>query len=112
MMQEGGLDKNTRDFLTAQLQTLATEEEEALKELASEGAFQEKLNKLQNRIAEFHRRCTQWREKLADPGFTPDYDFRRDAVEFLGITAIVFRDGHNPRYEIKPYPPSIVSLLS
>ena len=112
MMQEGGLDKNTRDYLAGQLQTLATEEEEALKELASEGAFQEKLNKLQHRIAEFRRKCTQWREKLADPQFTPDYDFQRDAVEFLGITAIVYRDGHNPRYEIKPYPPSIVSLLS
>lgn len=74
--------------------------------------MQEKYNELQEKIAEFHRQCTQWRENIDDPEFTPSYEFKRDACEFLGITAIVWRRGHEPRYKIKSDPPSIVSFLS
>jgi hypothetical protein len=106
------LDKGTREYLSGQLNILAQQEEEAKKELEDEQAFQQKYNQLQVRIAEFHQRCIEWREKLDDPEFTPTYQFMRDACEFFGITAIVYRFGHDPRFEIEVRMPSIVSLIS
>jgi hypothetical protein len=112
LMQEGKLDTGTKDFLTGQLQLLGKQEEDCLKELADEQALQEKYKKLQKRIAEFHRRCTEWRENLNNPQFKPSYKFKRDAVEFFGISAIVWKNGTQPRYKLESRPPSIVSLFS
>lgn len=112
LAQEGRLDRGTREFLTGQLALLANQEEEAKKQLEDERAFQQKYNQLQERIAEFHQRCREWREKLGDPEFTPTYQFMRDACEFFGITAIVYKFGHDPRFEIQVRPPSIMSLIS
>jgi DNA invertase Pin-like site-specific DNA recombinase len=112
LMQEGKLDKGTREYLNGQLQVLTQQEEDARKELADEEAVQKRYQKLQQKIVEFHKRCEEWREILDDPQFTPPYQFKRDACEYFGITAIVYRNGHKPRFEIYPNPPSIVSLLS
>ena len=110
LAEEGTLDTGTREFLTGQLTLLAKQEEEARKQLDDERVFQQKYNQLQERIAQFHQRCSEWREKLDDPEFTPDYDFMRDACEFFGITAIVYKFGHNPRFEIQARTPSLMSL--
>ncbi len=111
LIQEGVLDKGTREYLNGQLQMLVKQEEDAKKELADEEAIQKRYNKLEQKLLEFHQRCAEWREKLDDPQFIPPYDFKRDACEFFGITVIAYRKGHEPRFEIYPDPPSIVSLL-
>jgi hypothetical protein len=98
--------------LTGQLTLLAKQEEEARKQHDDERVFQQKYNQLQERIAQFHQRCSEWREKLDDPEFTPTYDFMRDACEFFGITAIVYKFGRNPRFEIQARTPSLMSLIS
>jgi len=112
LMQEGKLDKGTREFLSGELQLLAKQEETCLAELASEQALQDKYNLLQERIAEFHQLCIEWRENIDDPESTPSYQFMQDACEFFGITAIVYKFGHDPRFEIQGRPPSIISLIS
>jgi Recombinase/Resolvase, N terminal domain/Recombinase zinc beta ribbon domain len=112
LAQEGGLDKGTREFFTGQLAILAKQEEEAKKQHEDERAFQQKYNLLQKRIEQFHKRCADWREKLDDPEFNPSYDFKRDACEFFGITAIVYKFGRNPRFEIQARTPSLMSLIS
>ncbi len=112
LIQEGTLDKGTREYLHGQLQVLVKQEEDTRKELADEEAIQKRYNKLQQKLSEFHLRCAEWREELSDPQFTPPHKFKRDACEYFGITAIVYRNGHEPRFEIYPDPPSIVSLLS
>ncbi len=112
MSQAGKLDKGTREYLTGELNILAKREEDAKKQLADEQAFQVKYNLLQKRIATFHERCQEWREKLDDPEFIPPYEFKREACEFFGITAIVYRDGLPDRCAIETRPPSIMSLLS
>ena len=112
MSQKGKLDKGTREYLSSQLTILAKQEADTKQQLEDEQAVKEQYNKLQQRIVEFHKRCTQWREKLDDPQFTPSYKFMRDACEFFGITAIVYKAGHEQRYEIQKDPPSIVLLIS
>lgn len=74
--------------------------------------MQEKEEKLQARIAEFHQQCQLWREKLDDPQFTPSFKFLQDAVLFFGLSVTVWRKGTKPRYEIHTDPPEIVELLS
>lgn len=112
LMQGGKLDKGTSEFLSGELQLLAKQEETCLAELAKEQLLQDKYNQLQARIAEFHQRCLAWRENIDDAEFTPSYQFKRDACEFFGITAIVYRHGHDPRFEIQATVPSLVSLIS
>ncbi|MGZ3629104.1 MAG: recombinase family protein [Ktedonobacteraceae bacterium] len=112
LAQEGRLDKGTREFFTGQLAFLAKQEEDAKRQHEDEREFQQKYNQLQERIAQFHERCSEWREKVDDPEFTPTYEFMRDACEFFGITAIVYKFGRDPRFEIQARTPSIMSLIS
>jgi hypothetical protein len=67
---------------------------------------------LQQRIAEFHRQCQEWRENIDDPQFTPSFQFNLDAVLFFGLSVKVWRTGTKPRYEIYTDPPEIMELLS
>jgi site-specific DNA recombinase len=112
VMRKEKLDEKTVAFLNGQLGILAQQERDALKQLADEQAVQEKYNKLQERIAEFHQTCQEWREKLNDSSFTPSFQFWHDAIEFFGISVTVWRTGTKPRYEIYTDPPEIVELLS
>jgi len=100
LSQEGRLDKGTREYLSGQLNILAQQEEDALKQLADEQAFQDKYTKLQERIAQFHQQCRAWREKLDDPQFTPSFDFKREALLFFGISITVRKQGTEPRYMV------------
>ena len=112
LSQEGRLDKGTREYLLGELQLLSVQEEQAQRELDDAQVLQEKQGQLAERIVEFHQRCREWREKADDPEFTPSYDFKRDACEFFGITAIVRKSDQNPRYEITDGPPHIMFLIS
>ncbi len=110
-MRKKIFDEKTVEFLSGQLRLLEQQEQDVQTELADEEALQEKYNTLQQRIVEFHERCTEWREILGDPQFTPSYDFKRDACEFFGITVIVYPTDHEGRFETELRPPSIVSLI-
>ncbi len=91
---------------------LGQQEQEALSQIADEQALQEKYSKLQQRIAEFHQQCQEWREKLDDPQFTPSFQFKRDALQFFGMSVTVWKQGTEPRYGINIDLPQIVELLS
>ena len=104
--------ERTAAFLNTQLAALELQEQEARRELADQQRVQQQQENLERRIAEFHQQCQEWREKLDDPQFTPDFKFNREAVIFFGITVIVWRVGTKPRYEIYTDPPEIVQLLS
>ncbi len=111
-MRKKAFSERTVAFLNTQLTLLEQQEEEARRDLADEQKMQEQREDLDRRIAEFHRQCTEWREKLDDPQFTPDFQFYQDAVIFLGIQVKVWRAGIEPRYEIYTAPPDIVTSLS
>jgi len=111
LMQEGNVDKGTRDYFTVQLQFLAKEEQDAQRELNDENAFQKKYYKLQERIAAFHLQCETWRKQLDDPEFTPAFAFKREALLFFGISVTVRRIGEKPRHDFHTDPCQIVELL-
>ena len=112
LIQEGKLDKGTREYLSGQLQFLSGQEEQAKSTLADEQAFEEKYNNLHKRIAEFHRQCREWKENLDNPRFIPSFQFWCDACQFLGISVTVWKSGTEPPYTIDTDPPDIVELLS
>lgn len=112
VMRKKVLDERTVAFLSGQLQLLGQQEEEALNQLADEQALQDKYTKLHQRIAEFHQQCQEWREKLNDSQFIPSFQFKRDALQFFGMSVIVWKQGTEPRYVINIDPPNIVELLS
>ncbi len=111
-MRKKRLSEETVAFLNTQLAMLEEQEQEARIDLADQQRMQEKEEKLQQRIAEFHRQCQLWREKVDDPEFTPTFKFLQDAVLFFGISVTVWKAGTLPRYEIYTDPPEIVELLS
>lgn len=106
------LDKGTEEFINQRLNELAKEEQGYLDELNNTQNTYEQWNKLQERLKEFHQRCAKMRDQLDDPDFESSYEFKRDACEFFGIQAVVWRQGHKPRFKIESNPPSIVTLLS
>ena len=84
-MRKKTMSEKTIAFLTAQLEMLEQQEEEARRDMADQQRMQEKEAKLRVRIAEFHKQCQEWREKLDDPEFTPSFKFLQDAVLFLEL---------------------------
>ncbi len=111
-LKELELDKDTEQWLSKELRDLAAEKKRYEDELKTSEDVHEKWKQLQTRLAEFHQRCQKWRENVDDPEFTPSYAFKRDAIDFFGITAIIWKQDHKPHYKIRSDPPSIVSLLS
>ncbi|TMD67238.1 MAG: hypothetical protein E6I91_07515, partial [Chloroflexi bacterium] len=111
-MRRKTLSEKTVAFLNTQLAMLEQQEQEARKDLADQQKMQLQQEQLQQRIAEFHRQCQEWREKVDDPQFTPSFQFNLDAVLFFGLSVTVWRKGTLPRYEIHTDPREIMELLS
>ncbi len=111
-MRKKTLSERTVAFLNTQLAMLEQQEQDARKDLADQQRVQQQQEKLQVRIAEFHRQCQEWREKVDDPQFSPSFQFNLDAVLFFGLSVTVWKKGTKPRYDIHTDPPEIMELLS
>lgn len=70
-------------------------------ELTMEGNIHGEWKKEQDQLKNFHRKCEEYREKINDPDYEPDYAFKRQAIEFFGIIIRVWRkrDGHRMEAE-------------
>ncbi len=106
------LDRKTEEHLTSQLHQLADQEKKWMGELDKDKDMHLRWKKIQEKVEKLHQRCADMREKLRDPDYNPPYQERRELLAFFGITAIVWKKGRKPPYEIVSNPPSIVSLLS
>jgi len=111
-MKKKKLSEQTIAFLGADLANLERQEQEARRDLANQQKVQEQQQDLERRIAEFHQQCQEWREKLDDPEFTPDFHFYREALLFFGIHVTIWKAGTKPRWDIFSRPPEIVELIS
>ena len=69
-----------------------------------------KWNELQDRLIDFHNTCTQMRVNIDDPEYTPSYQDKRKAIEFLGIHASITGTTNEPIIKMTVDPPSIMSL--
>lgn len=59
-------------------------------------------------ILTFEQKCAMWREKLDGTDEEPDYDFKREVIEFFGIKALVWRRATTHNYDITCGPPSVL----
>ncbi|QBD80467.1 recombinase family protein [Ktedonosporobacter rubrisoli] len=108
-LEDEDLDDDTYTDIKARLKELADRKRGYEDELNAETNIHEEWKREQEKLRNFHRRCREMREQLNDPEYETDYAFKREAIEFFGITAIVWKTDHNPRIEIMCNPPSIVS---
>jgi len=111
-MKKKNLSEQTVAILGRDLADLERQEKEAREDLANQQQVQQQYEDLGQRIAQFHQQCTEWREKLDDPQFKPDFHFYQEAVIFFGISVKMWKKGAEPPYEIRTRPPAIVELLS
>ena len=78
-------------------------------ELTLENNIHEEWKKIQEQLKNFHRKCGEYRDKIDDHNYEPDYEFKREAIEFFGIVVRVRKGRNEDRMEAESNPPSIVS---
>jgi site-specific DNA recombinase len=111
-MKKKVLSEQTVAILGAELASLEKQEQDARADLANQQKVQEQQQELELRIAQFHQQCQEWREKLDDPQFSPDFHFYQEALLFFGIHVTLWKAGTKPRWDIYTRPPEIVELIS
>lgn len=112
LMMEGKLDPDTKEFLISQLHHLNEQEQRWTTQLAKVGEAHDRWKKGHNKLEELREECAIMREHIHDPNYTLSYKTKRDFVEYLGITAIVWRPEHKPRFKIECNPPDIATLIA
>lgn len=108
-LEDEDLDDDTYGEIKARLKELADLKKGYESELAIEINVHEEWKKTQDQLRHFHKRCQEMRDKLDDPGYEPDNKFKREALEFFGITVWAWKANHNPRIEIHLNSPYIAS---
>ena len=109
MIREHALDKNTEGVLTSRLKELEKLEHEYNSELLDDEKIHQQWEKVRKSLEKMHKRCADMCKKLENPSYEPSYAEKRELVEFLGITAIIWETGHSPRFKLEVNPPEIVS---
>jgi DNA invertase Pin-like site-specific DNA recombinase len=108
-LEDEDLDDDTYSEIKLRLKELADLKRGYENELAREINIHEEWRKAQDQLKYFHKRCQEMREKIDDPEYIPEGKFKREAIEFFGITAWIRKAGSDQRVEIQLNPPSIVS---
>lgn len=119
LIKERKLDQSTEDVLTNRLRELERLEHQYNSELADDDIMHREWEAAQRELEKLHRKCAVMREKLKNPDYEPDFKDKRDMIEFFGITAVIWEEGHiNPqngkpeRFKIQARFGDIVLLLS
>ncbi len=108
-LEDEDMDDDTYADVKLRLQKLAELKRGYEHELAIESNIHEEWEKEQDQLNNFHRKCEEYREKIDDPDYEPDYDFKREAVEFFGIIVRVRKGRDGGRMEAESNPPTLVS---
>lgn len=91
---------------------LERERQGLLQEHAKLTHIDKEFKKEQDALLVFEKRCETMRSQLENPDFEPTYEFKREALEYFGIKARVWRVDHKPHFIITYGPPSVVSVSS
>lgn len=78
-------------------------------ELTVESNIHEEWRKEQEQLKNFHLKCDEYRSKIDDYNYEPDYEFKREAIEFFGIVVRVIKGKDEKRLSAEATPPSFVS---
>jgi hypothetical protein len=109
LMMEGKLDSDTKEFLTTQLRQLNGEERGWTTQLAKVGEVHSNWKKVYEKLEELRNECDRMRENIHNPNYNLSYKTKRDFIEYLGITAIVWRPGYRPHLKIEINPLDIAT---
>ena len=55
----------------------------------------------QRELERLHKKCAVMREKLKNPNYVSTDKDKRDMIEFFEITALLWEEGHKPRFKIQ-----------
>ena len=111
-MEKDDLDNDTVISLKRRLQELKNEIKIYEEELKDEARIHEKWKAQQEKLERFHKFCKEMLEKIDDPSYTPTYQEKRDALEFLGLKLKVSNFKGDPKIEFILDPPSLASKSS
>jgi site-specific DNA recombinase len=101
MIRERKLDRNTENVLTSRLKQLEKLEYEYNSELLDDDKIHRQWEATQRKLDKLHQKCAVMREKLNDPTYEPNYETKRELIEFFGIVAIVWDNEHHPKFKIQ-----------
>jgi DNA invertase Pin-like site-specific DNA recombinase len=108
-LEDEELDDDTYTDIKRRLKELSDLKRGYESEQKIEIDIHEEWKKTQEQLSNFYKRCQEMRERIDDPDYEPDYEFKREAIKFFGIMVWVWRTNHQPRFVVELNPPSIVS---
>jgi len=108
LIRERKLDRNTENVLANRLKELEKLGREYNSELLDDDKVHRQWEATQKEIDKLHEKCAVMREKLNDPTYEPSYETKRALIEFFGIVATVWENGHKPKFKIVSRFPDIV----
>ncbi len=111
-LEDEDLDDESYTDVKRRLKELADLKRGYEHELTLESNIHEEWKKAQEQLKNFHRKCEEYREKIDDPDCEPDYEFKREAIDFFGIVIRVRQGRDEGRMEAESNPPSLVSNAS
>ena len=106
------MDEDIIDSILGQLKALAEQKKSWEAQRSSSLQAQERYEKEKEAREKFRRWCKEQQTKLDDSAQEIAYEEKRNALERLGIKAIVWRANHDPRFEISTLLPDSVSTIS
>lgn len=95
-------------MFTKDVDKLLDEQEGLEKMLKDERLQQEAWKKEQKKLDDFVKWCHTQQELLDDPNHEITYKEKRNAIERLGLKALVWRHNHKPQYQIEGKPADIM----
>lgn len=108
-LEDEDMDDDTYADIKLRLQKLADMKRGYEHELSKELDIYKEWNQVQEQLIDFRRKCDEYRGKIDDPNYVPDYEFKREAIEFFGIIARIRQEKDGDRIVIDSAPPSFVS---
>jgi hypothetical protein len=112
MIRERKLDRNTENVLTNRLKEIERLEYKLNSELIDDEKIHLEWDAAQKELERLHEKCAVMRDKLIVPTYKPSYKEMREMIEFFGITAIIWEEGHKPRFKLQGKFSNIVLQLS
>jgi hypothetical protein len=98
MSGEGKLDLETEEAYLGELKDLKHLEQIYNTELADDEKVHQEWETMQKELERVYKKCATMREKLKKPGYEPNFKDKRDCIEFFGMTATLWEEGHiNPQ---------------
>ncbi|HEY0755106.1 MAG TPA: recombinase family protein, partial [Ktedonobacteraceae bacterium] len=98
MSGDGKLDFETEEAYLGELKDLKRVEQGYITALADDEKIHQEWQAAEKVLERLHKKCAVIRDKLKRPGYEPDFKDKRDMIEFFGMTAIIWNDGHiNPQ---------------